>query len=571
MEQLQPDYIFETSWEVCNRVGGIYTVLSTRAASMQKAHKDKVFFIGPDVWAAPSDSPMKGESGAADFNARPICPYFKETKSQLAPWQKQAAKEGLQVRVGRWEIPGRPIAILVDFSAFWAQKDAIYAHMWEQFGVDSLHAYGDYDESSIFGYATGVVMESLYRFYKMENSRVVAHFNEWMTSFGLFYVKEHLPQVGTLFTTHATSIGRSIAGNNKPLYDYFEGYNGDQMARELNMEAKHSCEKQAAHYADCFTTVSEITNRECAQLLDKPADIVTPNGFEGEFVPKTEAAFARKRTAAREALRSVAEAVLSYSLSDNPLFICTSGRYEWKNKGIDVFLHSLRRLAELAPSNSPITNTPKSGGFFGDPVGESATQDIVAFVMVPAWQCGAHAELGTVDHYTTHRLCQPENDPTIQTLQWLELRNTQDQRVKVIFVPSYLNGDDGIFNMPYYDLLIGMDLTVFPSYYEPWGYTPLESSAFHVPTLTTCLSGYGQWATFYAREIENGIEVVKRTDSGWGEVVEAIAQTMARFATLDEQAVAHAREASAALAEKAAWKHFFRYYEEAYAIALSKK
>ncbi len=534
MKQSQPEYIFETSWEVCNRVGGIYTVLSTRAASMQKAHKDKVFFIGPDVW-------KEHES-----------PYFKPTKSLLAPWQKQAAKEGLKVRVGRWEIPGRPIAILVDFSDFWAQKDAIYAHMWDKFSVDSLHAYGDYDESSIFGYATGVVMESIYRFYNLDNSLVVAHFNEWMTSFGLFYVKEHLPKVGTLFTTHATSIGRSIAGNNKPLYDYFEGYNGDQMARELNMEAKHSCEKQAAYYADCFTTVSEITNRECTQLLNKPADIVTPNGFEGEFVPKTEAAFERKRTEARKALRHVAEQVLGYSLCDNSLFICTSGRYEWKNKGIDVFLHALKRLSTI---NYQL----------------STERDLVSFIMVPAWQCGAHPKLGTVDHYTTHQLCQPENDPTLQTLQFLELRNTQDQPVKVIFVPSYLNGDDGIFNMPYYDLLIGMDLTVFPSYYEPWGYTPLESSAFHIPTLTTCLSGYGQWATFYAREIENGIEVVNRTDSGWGDLVEAIAQTMYRFAQLDEAAVAHAREASAELAEKAAWEHFFRYYEEAYAIALSKK
>ncbi len=550
MEQLQPEYIFETSWEVCNRVGGIYTVLSTRAASMQKEHKDKVFFIGPDVWGSAESRAKSQELG---LHAKPICPYFKETKSLLAPWQKQAAKEGLKVRVGRWDIPGKPIAILVDFSDFWVRKDAIYAHFWERFGVDSLHAYGDYDESSIFGYATGVVMESIYRFYKMENSRVVAHFNEWMTSFGLFYVKEHLPQVGTLFTTHATSIGRSIAGNNKPLYDYFEGYNGDQMAAELNMQAKHSCEKQAAHYADCFTTVSEITNRECAQLLDKPADIVTPNGFEGEFVPKTAAAFVRKRTEAREALRCVAEGVLGYAISDNPLFICTSGRYEWKNKGIDVFLHSLRRVSEMQA------------------LGGVKERDIVAFVMVPAWQCGAHAELGMVDHYTTHQLCQPENDPTLQTLQWLEMRNTKEMCVKVIFVPSYLNGDDGIFNKTYYDLLIGMDLTVFPSYYEPWGYTPLESSAFHVPTLTTCLSGYGQWATFYAREIEKGIQCVERTDSGWGELVEEIAQTIFRFAHLSEIEVAEARKGAANLAEKAAWKYFFAYYREAYAIALQKR
>ncbi len=527
MEQLQPEYIFETSWEVCNLVGGIYTVLSTRAASMQKAHKDKVFFVGPDVW-------KEHES-----------PYFKETKSLLADWQKQAKKEGLQVRVGRWEIPGKPIAILVDFTDFWAQKDTIYGHFWERFHVDSLHAYGDYDESSIFGYATGVVMESIYRFYHLENHRVVAHFNEWMTSFGLFYVKEHLPKVATLFTTHATSIGRSIAGNSKPLYDYFTGYHGDQMARELNMEAKHSCEKQAALYADCFTTVSEITDRECAQLLDKKADIVTPNGFEADFVPKTPAAFTKKRKTARQALQQVAERVLGYALLKEPMFICTSGRYEWKNKGIDVFLNSLRRV-------------------------QRTDKDIIAFVMVPAWQCGAHPTLGVADHVTTHKLCQPYNDNTLCTLQRLGLNNTPEQAVKVIFVPSYLNGADGIFNMPYYDLLIGMDMTVFPSYYEPWGYTPLESSAFHVPTITTCLSGYGQWASAYANNIEKGIAVLNRTDSNWEELVNKIAENIMRFAHLTEEEIAAAREGAKQLADQASWEHFWKYYEEAYSIALSK-
>ncbi len=533
MEQNQPEYIFETSWEVCNRVGGIYTVLSTRAAEMQKAHKDKVYFIGPDF---------------GDL-------YFKESKTLLAPWRKQAEKEGLKVRVGRWTIPGKPIAILLDFSDFWAQKDAIYAHMWDMFKVDSLHAYGDYDESSLFGYATGVVMESIYRFYGLEKAKVVAHFNEWMTSFGLFYVKEHLPKVGTLFTTHATSIGRSIAGNNKPLYDCFEGFNGDQMAGELNMEAKHSCEKQAAHYADCFTTVSDITNRECKQLLDKPADVVTPNGFEGEFVPATKKQFDTKRAQARQALRHVAEQVLGYALSENPLMVCTSGRYEWKNKGIDVFLHSLRRMNEMMVH-----------------LAAADQKEVVAFIMVPAWQCGAHEQLGVKDHYTTHQLYEPANDLTMLQLHWLGLYNNPDQRVKVVFVPSYLNGDDGIFNMPYYDLLIGMDLTVFPSYYEPWGYTPLESSAFSVPTLTTCLSGYGAWAESQGvTNIEEGVAVVPRSDSYWGDLVENIARTMLRFTQLSEEQVQQARKASSELAQKASWKYFFDYYKQAYAIALHNK
>lgn len=524
---MQPEYIFETSWEVCNRVGGIYAVLSTRAASMQKEHKDKVFFIGPDLWQGVDNS------------------YFKETKSLLADWQKQAAKEGLPVRVGRWLIPCKPVAILVDFKPFMEQKNDIYGHFWDLYGVNSIAAYGDYDESSVFGYVTGVVIDSVYRFYGMEHNNVVAHFNEWMTSFGLFYIKEHAPKIGTLFTTHATSIGRSIAGNNKPLYDYFTGYNGDQMAEELNMVSKHSTEKRAAHLADCFTTVSEITERECRQLLDKPADIVTPNGFETDFVPKTSVAFARKRKEAKDKLRSVAEQVLGYSLAPDTMFIGTSGRYEWKNKGIDAYLHSLKALSGKGPAHP-----------------------VVAFLMVPAWQKGVHEQLGKTDHYTTHELYNPQGDPVMHTLRYLDMQNRQEDKVKVLFVPSYLNGDDGVFNMPYYDLLIGMDATVFPSYYEPWGYTPLESVAFHIPTVTTDLAGFGQWAAQYGKSIETGVEVVHRTDSNWSDLVEQIASALYRFIGMSASQQQQTGQAAVAVAAKASWEHFFAYYREAYAIAL---
>ena len=524
---MQPDYIFETSWEVCNRVGGIYAVLSTRAASMQKEHKDKVFFVGPDIW-------HETES-----------PCFKETKSLLADWQKQAAKEGLRVRVGRWLVPGKPIAVLVDYRPFMEQKNQIYEHFWNLYQVNSLPAYGDYDESSVFGYATGVVMDSIYRFYGLEKSRVVAHFNEWMTSFGLFYIKEHAPAIGTLFTTHATSIGRSIAGNNKPLYDYFTGYHGDQMAEELNMVSKHSTEKQAAHFADCFTTVSEITDRECRQLLDKAADVVTPNGFETDFVPKTAGVFARKRTEARKKLCSVAEQVLGYGLDDDTLFVCIAGRYEWKNKGIDAYLHALKQLTD-----KPLAHP------------------VVAFLMVPAWQKGAYPELGVESRFATHRLYNPQGDPVMHTLRYLNIQNRKEDRVKVIFVPSYLNGNDGVFNMPYYDLLIGMDATVFPSYYEPWGYTPLESAAFHVPTVTTDLAGFGQWAKQYSAGITEGVEVIHRIDSNWSEVVQHIACALEQYINLPAEQKQQTRNAAAAVAEKASWEHFFACYKEAYAFAL---
>ena len=486
----QPDYIFETSWEVCNRVGGIYAVLSTRAASMQAEHPDKVFFFGPDF------------GDHSDI-------YFKEDKKLLKTW-----KAPLPVRIGRWMVPGEPIAILLKFDSLWPRKDEIYAWAWNKFQVQSHAAYGDYDESCLFGYAAGIVMESLYKF--LPKGQICMHANEWQTAFTIFYLQDHCPQIATLFTTHATGIGRSIAGNGKPLYDYFEGYNGDQMAQELNMVSKHSVEKQAAHHADCFTTVSDITARECKQLLDKPVDIVTPNGFEPTYVPKG-AAFDTKRDEAREALRKVAGEQLGGIVPKNALFVCISGRQEWKNKGIDVFASALDKLAQKIYHSGQME------------------REVVAFVMIP----------------------------------YLDRAPSRKGKVSAVFVPYYLDGHDPLFGKTYYDLLIGMDVTVFPSYYEPWGYTPLESCAFHVPTITTSLAGFGVWAA--QQKDQYGVIVIDRNDSNFDEVAEQIADALLRYDRLTGEEKDRARKEASAVAKKADWKHFFKYYRKAYEIALKHR
>ena len=228
-ELLTPDYIFESSWEVCNKVGGIYTVLSTRANTLQAKFHDRLFFIGPDFWQGKEN------------------PLFIESDNLCAAWRKHAAEQdNLSVRVGRWNIPGNPIVILVDFQPFFALKNDIYTEMWNRYQVDSLHAYGDYDEASMFSYAAGKVVESFYRYNLTETDKVIYQAHEWMTGMGALYLQTAVPEIATIFTTHATSIGRSIAGNNKPLYDYLFAYNGDQMAEELNMQSKHSIEKQTA-------------------------------------------------------------------------------------------------------------------------------------------------------------------------------------------------------------------------------------------------------------------------------------------------------------------------------------
>lgn len=542
---MNPDYIFESSWEVCNKVGGIYTVLSTRANTLQQEMQDKVFFIGPDVWHE---------------NA---CPYFKEDAKLLADWKKTATEEGLKVKVGRWTVPGNPIAILVDFQKYFEKKNEIYGWLWENYQVDSLHAYGDYDEASMFSYAAGLVVESYYNFALTKKDKVIYHANEWMTGLGLLYVNNKLPQVGTIFTTHATSIGRSIAGNMKPLYDYLFAYNGDQMAGELNMQSKHSIEKQTAFHCDCFTTVSEITARECEELLDKKVDEVLPNGFDNSFVPANAATFTRKRKAARKRLLDVANALLGESLDDDTLIVSTSGRYEFRNKGVDVYIESMNRLLRDKELKKKVLAFIEVPGWVGEP-----RQDLKERL-----DSGKQYDTPLEVPQVTHWLHEMSHDNVLSMMKYYDMHNRKDDNVKVIFLPCYLDGNDGILNMTYYDIILGNDLCIYPSYYEPWGYTPLEAIAFKVPCITTDLAGFGQWVNTevgHYGELKDGVKVIHRTDYNYSEVADAIKDTVAEFSAMTKKQVADARSAAEKLSKKALWSEFIKYYHQAYDLALSR-
>ena len=545
MLKMNPDYIFESSWEVCNKVGGIYTVLSTRANTLQQEMQDKVFFIGPDVWRDNE------------------CPYFKEDSKLLAEWKIQATEDGLNVKVGRWTIPGNPIAILVDFQKYFEKKNEIYGWLWENYQVDSLHAYGDYDEASMFSYAAALVVESYYNFALSSKDKVIYHANEWMTGLGLLYVNNKLPQVGTIFTTHATSIGRSIAGNMKPLYDYLFAYNGDQMAGELNMQSKHSIEKQTAFHCDCFTTVSEITARECVELLDKPVDVVLPNGFDNSFVPANASTFTKKRKAARKRLLEVANALLGEQLDDDTLIVSTSGRYEFRNKGVDVYIESMNRLLRDKDLKKKVLAFIEVPGWVGEP-----RQDLIERLA-----SGKKFDTPLEVPQVTHWLHEMSHDNVLGMMKFYDMHNRKDENVKVIFLPCYLDGRDGILNMTYYDIVLGNDLCIYPSYYEPWGYTPLEAIAFKVPCITTDLAGFGQWVNSvvgHYGEIADGVKVIHRTDYNYSEVADAIKDTVAQFSNFNKKEIDECRRKAGVLAKKALWSEFITYYHEAYDKALRK-
>ncbi|MCL2435483.1 MAG: alpha-glucan family phosphorylase, partial [Lentimicrobiaceae bacterium] len=535
----QADYVFETSWEICNKVGGIYTVLSTKAFTAVQNYGDNYICIGPEL----------SKEDNSDF---------MEDLSLFKNWRELAQSEGLRIRTGRWNISGNPIVILVDFTPFFEKKNEILTQFWLKYQLDSISGQWDYIEPALFGYAAARVIESFYNYYCYATDKIIAHFHEWMTGTGILHLEEDVPQIATVFTTHATVLGRCIAGNLLPLYGVMENYNSQEFAQQFSVQSKHSLEHLSAKYADGFTTVSQITNRECNAFLKKPADVITINGFENNFVPQGEA-YAERRAIARKKLIEVTQALTGQEIAENTLFVVNSGRYEFRNKGIDLFINGLTKLKD-----------------------QRTDRPIVAYITVPAGTNGHRYDLiekmeseqalcttPQLFDYCTHPLQTPDHDPIVNHLKKNNLDNSPNTQVKVVFVPVYLDGKDGIFNLPYYDLLIGFDLSIFPSYYEPWGYTPLESIAFGIPTITTSVAGFGKWVLDNFGS-QKSAWVIHRDDDNDNEVSNEIADAIYYYANLKEAEKEKYNASAIEMAQKALWTHLFDNYLKTYDIALTK-
>lgn len=506
-----PDYLFETSWEVCNKVGGIHTVVSTKAKTLVGKLNSNLILIGPDI----RKENMENQE-------------FEEDYSLFKSWKSYAQSKGLKIRIGKWKIIGEPIVVLVDFSQYFSQKDDIFSDFWEEYGLDSITGGWDYIEPCLFGYASAKVIENFYEFYAEAKDKIVAQFHEWMTGSGILYLKKHCPQIATAFTTHASVLGRCLAGNNMSLYSSLQYYEGENIANQFNMRAKYSMEKLSALNADVFTTVSEITNNECKQFFKKSADVITPNGFENDFVPQANE-YKEISNNARKKIIEIAQKLTSTTISQDAFLIINSGRYEFKNKGIDVFIKAL-----------------------GDVNKSKIEKDVVAVIAVPAYNVDS------------------QKDAILNEIKANNLNNSQEDKVKIIFIPSYLDGKDGLVNIAYFDFLTGFDLSIFPSYYEPWGYTPMESLAFGVPSITTSLAGFGLWMKNGKYDIDKALSVIERTDENTEEVISKIKTTIEEFLKNDSKESQNLKAKAMNLSLSVLWKNLIDNYLQAYNIALSK-
>ena len=536
------NYIFETSWEVCNKVGGIHTVISTKAKYVKEYSNKNYILLGPDI--------LRHDVENSEFI---------EDRNLFTGWINNAIPVGLRVRVGRWNIPSRPKVILIDFSGITEDKNKIFTDLWETYKVDSLSGHWDYIEPTIFGYAAGMIIESFVNYYIDQKIRLVAHFHEWMTGSGILYLKKNLPQVGTVFTTHATITGRTLTGNNQKLYKNLTLYNSDNVARDFNIVSKHSIEKTSAQQADVFTTVSEITANECKLLLNKDVDVVTHNGIDPDMIPDFDS-LSEKKQVARKLLIEMAESITGHKIADDVLICGTSGRYEFRTKGLDVYIKALGELNKKEDTN------------------------LLAYFFIPAHNYGPiYEKFKTLDfskrteckNYLTHNLHNEQNDPILNALKDANLTNCKQDKVKVIFVPSYLFGYDGVFNMEYYDLLAGLDISVFASYYEPWGYTPLESLAYCVPSVNTTLCGFAHWIDDNYQGDRSGITIINRNDDNDTEVITQICDAITRHAEADETEKIKFQISARNIAMEASWDNLFKEYINSYQkaadIAIKRK
>ena len=586
------DILFEVSWEVCNKVGGISTVVMSKAAKMIEAYGEGYFMVGPY------------------FASKAMGHFQEEIPNELC---KQAFEElnkiGILCHYGKWLIESSPQVILIDFENYRHRANEIKKELWDWYKIDSLRAPDDYDEPVVWAYAAGMLLERLSKC--AAEKKIVAHFHEWLSGAGLLYLKKKNVKVAAVFTTHATVLGRALASSNAELYSIWDKINPDQEVYKYNVESKHLVEKNSAAFADVFTTVSEITGMEASYLIKKKPDILLPNGLDISKFPSFEEVVIKHKLQ-RDRIR---EFMLNYFFPyytfdpKETLIYFLAGRYEFHDKGIDIYIKALGKLNEkmrqtkLKKTIVAFIWVPANFRNIKPEILENKTlfQDIkdaleenmgdVEKNIIYSFVSGkkiANDTLFEDDFLTemkirvsrfvkkgkppaaTHDLYN-ENDEILRAIGAAGLKNEGSDPVKIIFYPIYLSGADGLLNLDYYEAMQGSHLGVFPSYYEPWGYTPLEAGALGVSSVTTDLAGFGRYfCAECMQEDTPGIYVLKRLNKSDEDVVSQLVDVMFKFANFSKEERTANKLQARKVASMADWKIFVKNYIAAHDLAVER-
>jgi len=589
MIKAKAHYLFEVSFEVCNKVGGIYTVLVSKIKALSNYYHKNYFLIGPYF-----PEKIKGE--------------FKEEKEVgFEKIFEELKKEGIVCHYGSWLVEGKPKAILIDFQDFLKEGNNIKKELWETYQIDSLNAPFDYTEPLVWAWAAGKLLEKISQ--NLKNKNIVAHFHEWLSGAGLLYLKKNKISIATVFSTHATILGRTLANDNLPLYDLLNKINPYEEAKKYNIVAKYQLEKKSAKLSDVFTVLSEINSLEAQNFLERKPDFYLPNGLNPESFPSLDQALINHKIF-RSRLNNFLFAFFSpYYNTDikNALFYFIACRYEFRNKGVDIFLKALGQL------NKKLKEKKRSKNIFTFLLIPSATKkvnpevlqslenyrDIIDSLKDSSFEIEENFIFSLLNEkrvglknildknlssllekkilkfkkqglppLCTHELSDSQ-DIIIKTLHEEKLENKPNDKVKIIFCPFYLTGDDGLINLDYYETIQAMDLGVFPSYYEPWGYTPLETAILTVPAIGSDLAGSGKFFASFVNDRNSGIFILQRFKKSESESAKSLFKLLYQFQQLSDKEKIEQKIEARKLAETANWEKLIENYIKAQNKALS--
>jgi len=587
--------LVEVAWEVCNQVGGIYTVIRSKVPTMMEIWKDNYCLVGPYFPAKAS----------AEFE--PIEDY----NDPIGRAVLRLREKGIEAHYGYWLVSGRPKVVLINPYSVYNRLGEIKYFLWEHHAIAVADSDDLLNQVIAFGYTAKEFFAALHQEIQQEK-QIIAHFHEWMVGTAIPEIRyENLP-IATIFTTHATILGRYLAMNDGNFYDHLPYFDWMNEAKNFNIEPQVFIERAAAHGANVFTTVSEVTAKECTYLLGRTPDLILPNGLNIErFTALHEFQNLHKDYKNKINQFIIGHFFQSYKFDlDKTLYFFTSGRYEYRNKGFDMTLEALSRLnwkmkeagLDMTVVMFFITKQPfhtinplvlQSRAVMEeirhtcDEIVErvheqlfeaaSASEDLklpdLSNFVDDYWKLRLRRNLLTWKTHelpivVTHNLVYDAQDEILGFLRQANLVNNADDKVKVVYHPDFISSSNPLFGMDYGQFVRGCHLGVFPSYYEPWGYTPLESIASGVPTVTSDLSGFGDYVlNNIPNNEEKGIYVVNRRTQSFNDAAEQLANQLFEFVHQSRRERISQRNRAENSSEHFDWQNLGIYYDKAYRLA----
>lgn len=594
---VQPDphaLLFEAAWEVCNQIGGIYTVLRSKAAVTTQLWDDRYVLIGP----------YSPQSAAVEFEER-------EPNALLGPTIKAMRDAGHKLHYGRWLVAGHPRVLLLDFYNAFSRLNEYRHAFWADCGIHYSNDDHTTNDAVAFGYMMTQFFEEFTR-REGRDRRILLHCHEWMASIALPVIRKRGLPLASVFTTHATLLGRYLCASTRDFYERLPWIDPDKESGDRQIYHRYCIERAATAAAHVFTTVSDITAFEAEHLLKRRPDKILPNGLRVEkFAALHE--FQNLHRTFKERIHAFVQGHFfgSYSFDlDKTLYFFTAGRYEYHNKGIDVFIEALQRLnhhlihsgsemtvvafiVTAAPSHHLNVDVLQGQSMLRDlrntceRIGKSMEErlfDTVARGEFPEPRALITEDetvllkrlmhsrrRGNLPPIVTHQMVDDGADPVLTHLRHRHLFNHEHDRVKVIFHPQFITRTNPLFSMDYPEFVRGCHLGVFPSYYEPWGYTPAECAVLGVPAVCTDLSGFGAFMQAHVPDHDdNGIFVLKRRGTGANESIDQLAQIMAKMTGMNRRDRIALRNRVERLSERLDWNILNQAYEEARHLALTR-